>query len=88
MSIIKQLEHKVKTIELDIIKEIAWEYVDEDWKSKEEIMEEHEEIMAEIENIDPQDEENKIWDAWWFPIVNSFFIIIWATGNDRDENKI
>lgn len=63
--LIEKLKHKAKTIELNTIKELAFEYVDEDWKSKEQIIEEHEEIIAEIESIDPQDEENKIWDNWY-----------------------
>ncbi len=76
--LIKKLEHTHKTILIDTIEELAFEYITEDGKSKEEIIEEHEEIAGEIENIDPQDDENKIWDSgyarWkevaYFEIIN------------------
>ena len=44
---------------------VIFEYVDEDWKCKEQIEEEHDEYVSRIESIDPQDDENYIWDSWY-----------------------
>lgn len=48
-----------------LLKELAFEYVDEDGKSEEQIQEASEECEEIIESIDPQDDENYIWDAWY-----------------------
>jgi len=63
---IEKMEHKIKGLESEIISELAFERVDEDWLSKEQIIEQHEEEIGEIESRgDPQDDENYIWDNWY-----------------------
>lgn len=67
--LIKELEKKIKTIKIDKIKELAFEYIDEDWKTKEQILEEHLDYIAEIEEADV---DNYSWNSWyarWYEVA-------------------
>ena len=65
-NLIKRLEYTLETIKNDIINRKAYDYINEDWKTKEAIMEEHAEIVSEIENIDPDwYSEMYAWENWY-----------------------
>ena len=64
--LIKKLEKLAKNIKEEIISSQAFEYIYEDWKSKEQIMEEHLEMCSKIEEQNITGEEGSyIWDNWY-----------------------
>ena len=65
-NIMKHLEKEIKCIRDEAISDQAYEYIDEDWLSKEEIMEKHLNICETIENAEADwRKENFIWDNWY-----------------------
>lgn len=60
----KILNKAIRNAQYEKTQEMAFEYVDENGKTKEQILEEHEEYIAEIEGASPDDNnENFIWNT-------------------------